>query len=59
MGPSTCAGDDDDEAAAPCKLPQDAQVLTESCCVRNQVGGHGGLGLGLLQAALQLGHLQL
>lgn len=48
----TCPWDDDDEAAAAGQLPDDVQMLAESSCVWHQVGRHGRLGLGLLEAAL-------
>ena len=51
-GVPTCAWDDDDEAAATGQLADEVEVLAESCSVWDQVGRHGGLGFGLLQAAL-------
>lgn len=44
--------DDDDEAAAGGQLPDEVEMLAQSGCVWHQVGRHGGLGLGLLKAAL-------
>ena len=52
LGALTCPGDDDDEAAAAGQLPDEVQMLAESSCVWHQVGRHGGLSLGLLEAAL-------
>jgi len=51
-GVPTCAWDDDDEAAATGQLADEVQVLAESGGVWDQVGRHGGLGFGLLKAAL-------
>ena len=48
----TCAWDDDDEAPAAGQLPDEVEVLAQGSRVRHQVGGHGGLGLRLLQTAL-------
>lgn len=48
----TCPWDDDDEAAAASQLSDEVQMLAESSCVWHQVGRHGRLGLGLLEAAL-------
>lgn len=48
----TCAWDDDDEAATAGQMSDEIQMLAESSGVRHQVGRHGGLGLGLLKAAL-------